>query len=175
MEKRWAIPLALSKSYNTFIVRSASKYHYFKDDKTSMCEKYDLTLNKVIYFDGSDEEVDKLHKDGLVCKSCFRKLTTLQNNIKIIQNDDAFKNSIDSSHARLKSMLGKVVKHVSGREYLVFGVSTHTETREKLVIYKALYKDSTYRAKPIDLFLREVDLKKYPNAKQKYVYELMRT
>ena len=62
--------------------------------------------------------------------------------------------------------------------YEIIGVSTHTETKEKLMIYKPLYetdciKDSDYAARPLDMFMSEVDHEKYPDIKQKYRFEIM--
>lgn len=52
--------------------------------------------------------------------------------------------------------------------YEIVGIAEHTETKELLMVYKALYGKQTLYARPLSMFMSEVDHKKYPTIKQKY-------
>ena len=61
--------------------------------------------------------------------------------------------------------------------YKILAFAEHTETKAMLVIYQALYKDPsknidyTIFARPMDMFMSEVEHDKYPDIKQKYRFE----
>lgn len=48
-------------------------------------------------------------------------------------------------------------RHYKGNFYQVIGVATHTETREELVVYRALYGEGWLLVRPLAMFLESVE------------------
>ena len=61
----------------------------------------------------------------------------------------------------------------AGYTYEIVGEAIHSESREKLMVYRALYDDMQLYVRPYDMFMSEVDHEKYPDIKQKYRFEPM--
>lgn len=66
-----------------------------------------------------------------------------------------------------------IYRHFKGDYYIVEGIGIHSETKEKYVMYRPLYADtSMVYLRPYEMFLEKVDRVKYPNVKQEYRFEL---
>ena len=64
-----------------------------------------------------------------------------------------------------------IYRHFKGKFYLVLDIVKHSETKEELVLYRALYGEKELWIRPISMFTSLVDRDKYPNVKQKYRFE----
>lgn len=60
-----------------------------------------------------------------------------------------------------------IYRHFKGDLYLIEDIAYHSETMEKMVVYRALYGDNKLYVRPYDMFIEEVN-----KQGQKYRFEL---
>ena len=67
---------------------------------------------------------------------------------------------------------GEKYRHFKlGKVVTIIGISRHTETEEISVVYE--YEGHIWN-RPLEMFMSEVDKKKYPDAKQRYRFEVVK-
>lgn len=76
-----------------------------------------------------------------------------------------------SEQSNLRMQPGDVVRHFKGNRYLILCFARDSETREELVVYRALYGEGGVWVRPMGMFFSPVDRKKYPHAAQTYRFE----
>ncbi len=66
---------------------------------------------------------------------------------------------------------GKIFRHFKGDHYLVVDFVTHSETQEKMVLYRALYGECSLFVRPYEMFVEEVPKGRENPTGQRYRFE----
>ena len=56
------------------------------------------------------------------------------------------------------SLQSGLYRHYKGKDYFVFQVAHHSETREPLVFYRCLYGDYSWWVRPLAMFTETIEL-----------------
>ena len=107
------------------------------------------------------EESEEFEADGELEENCDLALLTRH-----------FKaDNISTEFDRPLPRKGEKYKHFKiGKIVTIIGISRHTETEEISVVYEC---EGHIWNRHIEMFMSEVDKEKYPNAEQKYRFELL--
>lgn len=65
----------------------------------------------------------------------------------------------------------EIYRHFKGKLYQIVCMAQHSETGEKMVVYRALYGTNDIYVRPLDMFTEKLDITKYPQAGQIYRFE----
>jgi len=67
---------------------------------------------------------------------------------------------------------GDIYRHFKGRKYKILHIATCTETGEDMVIFETAEGTHKVYASALEAFLSPLDTGRYPQAEQKYRFEL---
>lgn len=60
-------------------------------------------------------------------------------------------------------------RHFKGKEYIVLGIASHSETLEPLVVYKALYGNGSLWVRPVHMWTETVERDDYCGPRFQYI------
>jgi hypothetical protein len=62
-------------------------------------------------------------------------------------------------------------RHYKGNDYQVIGTAGHTETEERLVVYRALYGECGLWVRPLSMFIEQVKVAGVLTPRFKFIHE----
>ncbi len=74
---------------------------------------------------------------------------------------------------RQTPVAGQIYKHFKGNLYEVLAVAVHTESEEKLVVYQSVDNPDRVFARPLEMFMSDIDRFRYPLIRAKYRFTLV--
>ena len=74
---------------------------------------------------------------------------------------------------RQTPVAGQIYKHFKGNLYKVLAVAVHTESEEKLVVYQSVDNPDRVFARPLEMFMSDIDRFRYPLIRAKYRFTLV--
>ena len=120
----------------------------------------------------TDEELDILQDDLL-------SLIEDEENNDTLSRDDDYLKELKALYRKFSSrpapQPNEIYRHFKGNYYKIIAVGHHSETGEQMVVYydtsKKVSSPSNPCIRPLEMFMSEVDHKKYPDVIQKYRFE----
>ena len=127
--------------------------------------KYRLGLIKTEY----DDVIQQLHIEE---SEEFEAKEELEENCDLALLTRHFKKDVDYNFDRPIPQTGEKYRHFKqGKIVNIIGICRHTETAEISVVYGC---EGQVWNRPLEMFMSEVDKKKYPDAKQQYRFEVVK-
>ncbi len=69
----------------------------------------------------------------------------------------------------MEVLVGRVYRHYKGDYYIVENIAIHSETDEKMVIYRTLYGEGKLFVRPYDMFVEKIN-----KGNQEYRFQLQK-
>ena len=141
--------------------------YFVENDKIEDAANFENRISELCM--ESEDIIQQLHIEE---SEEFKADVELEENCDIALLARHFKaDKISTEFDRPLPRKGEKYKHFKiGKIVTIIGISRHTETEEISVVYEC---EGHIWNRPLEMFMSEVDKEKYPNAEQKYRFELL--